>query len=227
MTSNSSSDERGRNGREPGVRVTRRSVVRGTAVGLSGALVLAGSASADHQSSTSDGGPIQDIFNSASNGWTQWRSSFSGALSRMSANADTRSAKVAAEETATLWNNNSSVLTEYANAQLSKSRDKTAIDTIRVKWRKVTDGVTSEERRWIVADVDQENNEFLSTKMVAEAPDRTVDHWVHLKRLAADRSPDELETFIQEFAKPNKPVTDQYEGRLKGRYGPDVDTSLI
>lgn len=219
MTRNNSNSESDRKGRE--TNVSRRSVLRSAAVGFA-SLVGLGTLSTPV---SAEQGAIFDFFESAESstfsGLTRAWAAAKGGWNRALGDSSERTAKQAARDTTTVFNDNASTIATYANNQLDESREKSSIDTIRVVFEQ---DVTVE--RWIVGDVD-DSNAFASVRMVATKPDRDADHWVRLKRLAATEAPDELETFVEQYATENRAVDPALEGRLAGKYGPDVESSLL
>lgn len=210
--------ESGRNDRERGV--SRRSVLERAASGLAVTVGLVG-LSTPVTASHEDDEPIGD-FLAESDSWSKLSGSASGAYERLFADESESSAATLADDTTTVFNQNASTLFAYANDRLSTSRSKADLDVIRVEWHK--DDETA--KRWIVATVDSENT-FVDATMTDTRPDREQDHFVELEALAADQSANELEHFIDEYANPGEPIDPTYEGRLAGKYGADVDTSLI
>lgn len=210
-----------RNRRETAV--SRRSLLRGGAAGLAATVGLAGLSTPV----AAEEGAIWDLRNddgdrgSLGRRFEQARSSLSGAWERMTADADKRTAPESAQATTQVFNDNSTVLVEYANDQLSTSREKTDFDVIRVVFKK-----EKTARRWIVADVD-DSNTYTAARMVDSEPSRKIDHWVKLERLAATEAPDELERFVDEYASENRSIDPALEGRFAGKYGRDVSSSLL
>lgn len=218
MTRETLDDESERLGRERVV--SRRDALRKAGAGLTATVGLA----VVSTPVAAEQGAIYDLFENDGDGGSfarYWAATKAG-FSRTFADDSIRTAEEAAAETTDVFNTNASTLVSYANDQLSTNRDKTSIDTIRIKWQK---DVTVE--RWIVAGVDTEKNTFTSVEMVGTEPDRDVDHWVRLEKLAAAESPDELEHFVNNYAEDGEPVDAELEGRLAGRYGPDVESSLL
>lgn len=200
--------------------VSRRDVLRGVTGGLTVTVGLAGLSTPV----AAKQGAIYDFFESdgEGGGLTKSWSAAKAGFGRMFADDEKRTAKESARETTDVFNQNSETIVDYANAQLDDGRDKRHFDVIRVKFSR---DVTVE--RWIVADVDVESNTFTSASMVETSPDRDVDEWVRLEGLAAVDAPDELDRFVDEYAEEDKAVDPELEGRLAGRYGPDVESSLL
>lgn len=173
-------------------------------------------------------GAIFDFFEDGDgdgdrDGFTRWSAAARAGIGRIFADDEKRDATEAADDTVDVFNTNASTLVEYANDRLTSSREKTEYDVIRVRFETKDGG---DATRWIVADVDDANT-YTSASMTSDEPDRDVDHWVRLEDLAAVDAPDELERFVDDYAEPGKAVDARLEGRLAGRYGPDVETSLM
>lgn len=221
MKRDSRFDGSDRNGRE--TTVTRRALLRTGAAGLATTVGLAGLTSPV----AAEQGAIFDLFendgesSSLGDRITRIRSSFGGAWDRITADAGKRTAPESAAETTSVFNANAGTLVDYANAQLSSTREKTRYDTIRVVFEN-----DETARRWITATVDDANT-FTGASMTDQEPSREIDQWVRLSGLAATNAPDELERFVENYASENKPVDARLEGRLAGKYGPDVKSSLL
>lgn len=215
MTRTHFSDELDRTERETDV--SRRDVLRRGATALAVTVGLAGLST----SAAAEQGGFYDLMDSADGTLDKGFASLKGAAGRLFADEDKRTAGKAARETTDVFNANSSTLVTYANDQLGSSREKTSYDTIRVEFSK-----EKTAKRWIVADVD-ENNAFAAANMVDSKPEREIDHWVKLEKLAASDAPDELERFVDQYATENRPIDAKLQGRFAGRYGPDVESSLL
>lgn len=214
MTRHTLSDESEQTGRETGV--SRRSILHTGATGVAALVGLVGLSTPV----AAEQGAIFELFDERDDQLDRAISSLRGGMSRMLADEDKRTAEEAATETTTVFNENADVLVAYSNDRLS-STEKTSVDTIRLVFER---DVTVE--RWLLADVD-DSNAFVSARMTDTRPDRDVDHFVRLKRLACVDAPDELERFVDEYASEDRPVDSALEGRLAGRYGPDVESSLL
>ena len=204
--------------RERETDVSRRDVLRTGATGLAVTVGVVGFSTPV----AAEQGAVFDFFDDdESSSFTKAYNALKGKASRYFADEDKRTAKESAKETVDVFNANADVVVEYANEQLSDDRDKTSLDSIRVVFEK-----TSTVDRWIVADVDQDANKFLSAEMTNSKPE-SVDHYIKLTGLAVADAPDELEFFVDEYAEDGEPIDDAYEGRVAGKYGEDVDTSLM
>jgi hypothetical protein len=215
--------ESDRNGRER--RRSRRSVLRGAsalAVTVGFGSVATDTVAADHNGDQEDdGGPISDFAKKAGGGLSKARGVLAGRWQRWRSSTTSASPSTLAADAASVFNTHSSTLVAYANEHVAASREKTGLDTIRVEFTK--DGETA--TRWLVASV--ADGDFTAAEMVDADPGRTVDHYVELRDLVADNASDELEHFVDEYAEPNRKIDPGYEGRLAGKYGDDVDSSLL
>lgn len=126
---------------------------------------------------------------------------------------ETSSAEQASAVT-TYYNGHNETLEAYVNSRSNISQD----HVVKVTWK--LDGETA--TRYILAN---SSNDNVSTEMV-ESTDRTVDETVTVCGYAAASSYEEIKTFHDEYAEPDKDVDAEYLGRLRGRYGKDVDSSL-
>lgn len=218
MSKNNDFGGSGRNDREHGV--SRRQVLRRAGAGLTataGAVAISTPVAAEQ-------GAIYDVFedDEGSDSWSRAWSAAKASLGRMFADDGVRTVEEAATETTEVFNSNSTTLVAYANDELDSSRSKTNLDVIRLRFVKGDTGST----RWILADVDDANR-FVSAQMTDITPSRDVDQTVRLEDLAAVEAPDVLENFVENYAEEGKSVDSRLEGRLAGRYGPDVETSLM
>lgn len=216
MTDRTNFDESDRKGREQAV--SRRDVIKGVGAGLAAAVGLAGAT----QPVAAEQGAVFDFYEDKKSGVRKGYHAARGRFSRWRDDEDKRSAPESAEQTTTIFNRNADTLVSYANEQLVADREKTSYDTIRLIWSKET---TVE--RWIVADVDQDANAYVGATMTDTEPASAVDEWVELEGLAAADLPDELERFVDEYAEPGRPVDEELDGRLTGKYAGDVEGSLI
>ena len=120
-----------------------------------------------------------------------------------------------ARSVTTYYNGRSEVLEAYANARASNWTDR----TVAITWH--LDGETA--TRYLVVNASEGN---VTSSEIVETTNRTTDHTLDLCGFAAEQSQEELEYFVQTYAKPDKDVDTQYLARLKGRYGDDVETTL-
>lgn len=112
------------------------------------------------------------------------------------------------------FNANSETLTNYTSTYFGGTA--TEWDVIAIHHVRGEGNAT----HYIVAD--GENSTFSNASMV-NTTDRTVDHEVTLEGAASDNAGAELETFVEEFAEPDKPVTASYTSRLATQYSGYVD----
>jgi len=214
----SGGDERGRNDRESAV--TRRRVIRATGTGLTVAAGLA----AGSTPVAAETGAVYELFDNGSglrSRLSQASAAARAGIGRLFADEEKRDGLESARETTTVFNEHSATLVSYANKQVGDGLEKTSVDTIRVTF---TNGGETVDR-WIVADVD--SGSFTGATMTADEPDRDVDGYVELSKLAAADAPDELERFVEKYADEGRAVDAGLRGRLAGRYGPDVETDLM
>lgn len=127
---------------------------------------------------------------------------------------DATSAAEQATAVTTYYNEHNETLEEYVNSRKDLSRN----STVEVTWQ--LDGETA--TRYVVANSTGSN---VTTEMVSST-NRTVDETATVCGFAAASSYEELKHFTEEYAEPDKDVDAAYLGRLKGRYGEDVETSL-
>jgi hypothetical protein len=211
-----------RNEREQAV--SRRDVLRSGAAGFAITVGLAGAPGV----ASAEQGAVYDFFESEEDETKSDRlgkaiSSLRAGVGRVFADDEKRSASESATETTSVFNANADVLVTYANDHFDDDRKKTGVDVIRLEFVEQETTV----KRWITATVDESNSSFVDASMSDSEPDADADHYGRLKKLARADAPDELERFVDEYAKPGEPVDDAYVGRLAGRYGPDVETSLM
>lgn len=216
MTDRTQIDESDRKGREQAV--SRRDVINGVGAGLAAAVGLAGVT----QPVAADQGAVFDFYDEKSDTFRKGYHAARGRFERWRDDEAKRTAPESAEQTTAIFNRHADTLVAYANDQLGTGREKTSIDTIRLIWSKET---TVE--RWIVADVDQDANEFVDATMTDTEPASTVDEWLELEGLAAADLPDELDRFVDEYAEPGRAVDEELDGRLKGKYAGDIEGSLL
>lgn len=112
------------------------------------------------------------------------------------------------------YNAHNETLDEYANDRGDFSSDYVVEISIHL------DGETA--TRYLNA-TDHSGN--ISTSVESSKPG-TVTESVDVCGFAAAHAHDELEVFVEEYAEPNKDVDKRYLGRLRGRYGPFVESSL-
>ena len=197
--------------------VSRRDVLQAGATGLTALVGLAGVSSGKQAR-------VLGLFESDDepSRFGKAIASLQASVDRIFADEGRRTAKESASETTTVFNENADVLVDYTNEYLDSDIEKTEYNEIRV----VFDGEDELVKRWIVADVDEEQDAFTSVKMVDEQPSSTITNEVRLRKLALAEAPDELEYFVDEYAEDSEPIDDKYVGRLSGRYAPDVDQNL-
>lgn len=71
-------------------------------------------------------------------------------------------------------------------------------------------------------------NSGIATQMVSTKPsNRTVTETVTVCGIGARNAREELETFHDEFAEPNKNVSTNYLGKMRAKYGESTDTTLV
>jgi hypothetical protein len=80
------------------------------------------------------------------------------------------------------------------------------------------------ETDYIIADVD--NGSYVNGTMV-DATGREVDETCVLEDDAAVRASAEAETFVEEFAEPDEPVSEEFMSRLTAQYGGKVSCSFM
>jgi len=111
-------------------------------------------------------------------------------------------------------------LVAYANDQLSPTSD---YEVFRVHF---TDRSGSNVTRYVVAD--EYNGVYENARVLSpsefDATNREVDHWVALDWYQSRHAADELDTFVEDYARPNEPTPKTYRGRMLAEYGaPDSD----
>jgi len=117
---------------------------------------------------------------------------------------------------ATYFNANNATLMDYANARRDFTSNETVEFTLRLNGETTT--------RYIVANATDGN---LTRAEIITSTNRTETHVLEVCNYAADQSHEELETFTTEYAEPNESVDAAYLGKMKGRYGDDVETTLF
>lgn len=137
------------------------------------------------------------------------------AKNRVGMGDDETDAASQASAVTTYWNNHNGTLEAYANERDNYTED----HTVEVVWHLNDETAT----RYLLVNSTDGN---ATTKMV-QTTTRTPDHDLELCGYAAASSHEEIQTFTEDFAEPNKDVTASYLGRVKGAYGDDVETSLF
>lgn len=78
--------------------------------------------------------------------------------------------------------------------------------------------------RYLEADVASGN---VTSSRIVTSTDRTVTDRADLCGLAAEQAAEELEAFHDDYAAPGEDVDLEYLAKLRGKYGSDVDTTLV
>jgi len=117
---------------------------------------------------------------------------------------------------ATYFNVNNETLISYANARRNFSSNETVEFTLHLNGETTT--------RHLVINATEGN---LTRAEIISSTNRTATHVLEVCDYAADQSHEELETFTTEYAEPNESVDAAYLGKMKGRYGDDVETTLF
>lgn len=125
-----------------------------------------------------------------------------------------------AEQAASDWqstvNSNNETIESWVNGRGNAS---TSADVVAIQFQ-IDD---TSETVYAVATV---NNSTYENGHITMETDRSVDHNCTLEGNAARNAASETETFVDEYAKPDKNLTDAYKSRLVGRYGGNVDCTL-
>jgi hypothetical protein len=137
------------------------------------------------------------------------------ALEALGLESDEPTASEKASAVASVWAEHNETLESYASSRQNWTDDR----TVEITW--IVDDETATQ--YLLANA---TDGSVSTRMVNETS-RTPTDDVVLCGDAAENSPDELETFVSKFAQPNEDVTKPYLAKLRGRYGGDVETSLL
>lgn len=196
---------------------------------VTGVTVAATPAAAD-----ADQGPLEDAFGedasasdyadaatAAASGFAA-RASYAigqyapGFVADLVGSGETAEAAAKADAVAGYYNANNETIEAWVNDRTTVSSNY----TVAVSWT-LNDETTS-----YVLETNATDGNLTSSELVASS-NRTTDEYVRLCGYAADQSPSELETFVNEFAEPNEDVTPGYLGRMRGAYGDDVETSLV
>jgi len=127
-----------------------------------------------------------------------------------------RSASEEVNGVATYFNANNETLIAYANERGNWSNE-----TLEFSLH-----MNGETEVWYVVATANSSTENLTSARMVSSTNRTASEVLEVCGYAADQSHEELEYFVANFAEPNKSVDTEYKGRMKGRYGPYVETSL-
>lgn len=124
-------------------------------------------------------------------------------------------ASAEAESVTTYWNEHNQTLMTWSNDRGTFSENR----TIEMTWH--LNGETA--TRYVLVNVSDGN---VTRAHMVESTSRSVTDSTDLCRFAAEQSQEELQTFVTDYAEPNKDVDTAYLARLKGKYGDDVSTTL-
>ena len=79
-----------------------------------------------------------------------------------------------------------------------------------------------EATAYIVGTYNDSTEQYESAEAVTTT-DRTVDHEIELRGMAADRADEELERFHDEFAEPDEDITAKYASEMAAKYKGKID----
>lgn len=185
-------------------------------VGLVGAAVAP--AAATHND-TDDGG-LTDALSPAEEGnaFDTVKGAVKGYAARVSYKIssfrnDTPAAENSKQAALEEFNQNSANYVSYLN-----DRDVHNGEVVEIEFKQSGETATM----YIVGDFNETTDQYDSAEAV-NTTDRTVDHEITLRGMAADNAADELERFNDEFAEPGDDLTNSYVSEMAAKYGSSVD----
>lgn len=138
--------------------------------------------------------------------------------SPLSDDSDSAEADEYAADLKSSFNQNNGQLSRYANERTTATED---FDVIRLK---VTDESENTEWLFLAANVTGGNytNATMMNQTEFEKSERQYDATYRLSPFASRNAAAELDSFVTEFAEPNKSVTDAYGARMFGKYRGEI-----
>ena len=195
-----------------------------TAALVTGALLAQPVAAAEEDSEAD--GILNGMFESdeETSRWEQFKSGIDRLLGGLSGSVDRlldykieHTASEAADDVTETFNANNRTIESYVNAHATAS---TSADVLELTF----DIGDEQATRYLVADVNGPDYEH--ARIVTETT-RSPDESCTLDQQAADNAAAELETFIDEYADPDKNVSAGYESDLTSQYAGEVHCSFL
>lgn len=167
---------------------------------------------------------IVDTVASKAAGFSGWiaRQEFGLSVADLGDDSDTGNATTYAESFQTEFNDHNESIETYANQRLNATDD---YDVFVVYFHDKDGGNVT---RYVVANASNGNwsNARVVTPTQFEDLNRSEDHWISADWYASKYAGDELDGFVEDYAKPNEDLTKRSQLTLVAKYGTGLESDL-